>query len=330
VNGTNASGSRSAAPVQPVMQTVPAVPQAISAAQPLAHSAVQPASAVPAAPPAAWTNPGSSTPSLTDAARAHVAAQTAFRASQADASTGLAAALSGTVPQPLRPSPLFEDLAARPVGTTTAVKLFNSADRPAIGEPAHPSAISAPFIAQAAGQQHDEVAGKASGPLPAGQMVWSNPPNVRSAPAVQQPAGPPPALQPAAPQPAASPAAPPAPQPVTAQSAAPQPIPQSAPQIAQAAPQPAPQPVSAPVVQQAFVPHAAADASSPRTAPESVAPNTPSLRGAASMVEPPPSSGRSEEKDVENALAAAENVQVPLAGDADDDWMEAVEGAETA
>jgi hypothetical protein len=65
---------------------------------------------------------------------------------------------------------------------------------------------------------------------------------------------------------------------------------------------------------------------------EYVAPNTPSLRGAVATapVEPSRSSGRSEEKDVESALAAAENVQAPLAGDADDDWMEAVEGAETA
>jgi hypothetical protein len=87
------------------------------------------------------------------------------------------------------------------------------------------------------------------------------------------------------------------------------------------------------VAKQAFrVSQATADPTSPTDVSprESVAANTPSLRGAASTVEPQASSGRSEEKDVESALAAAENVQVPLAGDADDDWMEAVEGAETA
>jgi hypothetical protein len=220
---------------------------------------------------------------------------------------------------------LFEDLAARPVGSITAVKLFNSAERPAIGDAAIPNANSPP-ITQPAVEQRDEVAGKASVPVKAGQMVWSNPSNLRE-PVVQQPV-PQPAVQPAVlapthfpPQPAPEPVAPPALQPVSrpVAPAAPQLVPEP---VAQPVAKPAAQPVSAPVVQQAFVPQA--------PAPESVAPSTPSLRGAASMVAPQPSSGRSEEKDVESALAAAENVQAPLAGDADDDWMEAVEGAETA
>merc|ERR1719240_2207221 len=94
---------------QPVVQ-----PMTQPAVQPMTQPAVQQVAFPPASPPAA-TNTWSPTP-LTDAARAHVAAQTAFRASQADASTGLAAALSGTVPQQLRPSPLFEDLGARQDG----------------------------------------------------------------------------------------------------------------------------------------------------------------------------------------------------------------------
>jgi hypothetical protein len=89
----------------------------------------------------------------------------------------LAAALSGTVPQQLRPSPLFEDLAARPVGTTTAVKLFHGDEIPAVGATANPS-VTAP---------RDE----ANVPPRAGQMVWSTPQNLR------QPVAQPPPAQPA-------------------------------------------------------------------------------------------------------------------------------------
>jgi len=299
---------------QPIAQSVQPAAQPIAqsvqpAAQPIAQS-VQPAAVLPASP-SGWTKDWSSAPTLTAAARAHVAAQTAFRANQADASSGLAAALSGTVPQQLRPSPLFEDLAARPIGTTTAVKLFHGDEIPAVGATANPS-VTAP---------RDE----ANVPPRAGQMVWSTPQNLRQ-PVVQ-----PPPAQPA-PQPAAP--APPAAPPTAPQAAMPQPA-------AQPAAPPAPRPVSAPVVPQALrAPQAVVEPPPPRAeipapaAPESVAPSTPSLRGAASMEfgtpPPPASSGRTEEKDVESALAAAENVQVPLAGDADDDWMEAVEGAETA
>merc|ERR1719217_658918 len=164
---------------QPIAQSVQ------PAAQPIAQS-VQPAAVLPASP-SGWTKDWSSAPTLTAAARAHVAAQTAFRANQADASSGLAAALSGTVPQQLRPSPLFEDLAARPIGTTTAVKLFHGDEIPAVGATATPS-VTAP---------RDE----ANVPPRAGQMVWSTPQNLR---------------QPVAPPPAAQPAAPPAPRPVSA------------------------------------------------------------------------------------------------------------------
>jgi len=305
---------------QPIAQSVQ------PAAQPIAQS-VQPAAVLPASP-SGLTKDLFSAPTLTAAARAHVAAQTAFRANQADASSGLAAALSGTVPQQLRPSPLFEDLAARPIGTTTAVKLFHGDEIPAVGATANPS-VTAP---------RDE----ANVPPRAGQMVWSTPQNLRqpvvqpppAQPAPQPAALAPPAAPPAAPQPAAP--APPAAPPTAPQAAMPQPA-------AQPAAPPPPRPVSAPVVPQALrAPQAVVEPPPTRAepqipapaAPESVAPSTPSLRGAASMEfgtpPPPPSSGRTEEKDVESALAAAENVQVPLAGDADDDWMEAVEGAETA
>merc|ERR1719159_1864528 len=125
-----------------------------SPAQPVALPALQPA-ALPAWQ-SGWTKDWSSAPTLTAAARAHVAAQTAFRANQADASTGLAAALSGTVPQQLRPSPSFEDIAARPVGTTTAVKLFNSASRPPIGEMGNPDAESS-LKTQAPTEQREDV-----------------------------------------------------------------------------------------------------------------------------------------------------------------------------
>merc|ERR1719159_1778122 len=167
-----------------------------SPAQPVALPALQPA-ALPAWQ-SGWTKDWSSAPTLTAAARAHVAAQTAFRANQADASSGLAAALSGTVPQQLRPSPLFEDLAARPIGTTTAVKLFHGDEIPAVGATANPS-VTAP---------RDE----ANVPPRAGQMVWSTPQNLRQ-PVVQPPPTPP---QAAMPQPAAQPAAPPPPRPVSA------------------------------------------------------------------------------------------------------------------
>merc|ERR1719324_2179051 len=241
---------------QPIAQSVQ------PAAQPIAQS-VQPAAVLPASP-SGWTKDWSSAPTLTAAARAHVAAQTAFRANQADASSGLAAALSGTVPQQLRPSPLFEDLAARPIGTTTAVKLFHGDEIPAVGATANPS-VTAP---------RDE----ANVPPRAGQMVWSTPQNLRQ-PVVQPPPAQP-APQPAAPAP---PAAPPA------------------------APPP-PRPVSAPVVPQALrAPQAVVEPPPPRAeipapaAPESVAPSTPSLRGAASMEfgtpPPPASSGRTVEKD---------------------------------
>merc|ERR550514_783789 len=160
---------------------------------------------LPSASPSGWTNAWSAPP-LTAAAQAHVAAQTAFRANQADATSGLAAALSGTVPQQLRPSPLFEDLAARPIGTTTAVKLFHGDEIPAVGATANPS-VTAP---------RDE----ANVPPRAGQMVWSTPQNLRQ-PVVQpppaQPAPQPAALAPpAAPPPAPQPAAPPPPRPVSA------------------------------------------------------------------------------------------------------------------
>merc|ERR1719217_1965327 len=104
VNGTsvNASGSASRSAVgtsvvkpvaQPALQPMqalgqpPAQPIAQSvqpAAQPIAQS-VQPAAVLPASP-SGWTKDWSSAPTLTAAARAHVAAQTAFRANQADAS----------------------------------------------------------------------------------------------------------------------------------------------------------------------------------------------------------------------------------------------------
>lgn len=246
-------------------------PEAVTSPEPLAVSKVEPEQAAPKIAPAPFAPPSPFSIALSKSAAAPEAvtpsaavpaakrvtsraeAQNAFHARQTDATEGLAAALSGTVPD----APLASPQAPAPVV-----------------EPSRPEVAEAPVAPAPA------VTGQ-SAAQPGSTKVQlyhdEKPPPVASV------------------FPAASPK-------IVAASAA---TPESAAETATPA---------APVAVQPALASAIAEADS-----------------SAGVAPPKPVRSASEEQDIDSALAEAENVpENVIAGDADDDWMEAIEGASSA